>query len=192
MTKFRPRLTFSVDMPGGQARLRQMILYVARECRTAPRFGGIKLNKIIWRADFESFAARGRPVTGRPYQRLKLGPAPKEMLPVHRDMLNNGLIVVERVDFGDGVVEQRTVPCVAPSLDFFDEADLHFVDESIKYYWDMTGAETSDESHGMAWKTRSNGDPMPYESAYLSDRALQPAQLAAMKKLMYDRGWVSE
>jgi len=189
---FNPRLTFSVELPGGQDRLRQIILYVAKECQTATRFGGIKLNKIIWRADFESFSSRGVPVTGRPYQRLKLGPAPKEMLPVHRDMRNQGLIEIERVDFGDGIVEHRTVPLIEPILTSFDSTDLHFVDDSIRYYWGMTGMETSDESHGMAWKTRSNGDPMPYESAYLSDRRLKDAQLTKMKKMIYEKGWISE
>jgi len=192
MAKFSPHLTFTVDLPGGKERLRQIILYVSRECLTAPRFGGIKLNKIIWRADFESFAARGKPVTGRPYQRLKLGPAPKEMLPTHRDMLNEGLIEISRIDFGDGVVEQRTVPVVEPQLDLFDETDLQFVDDSIRYYWGMTGVETSDESHGIAWRTRSDGDPMPYESAYLSDRKLTAPQLTRMKKMIYDKGWISD
>ncbi len=70
--------------------------------------------------------------------------------------------------------------------------DLHFVDDSIRYYWGMTGMETSDESHGMAWKTRSDGEPMPYESAYLSDRKLKSTQLMAMKKMIYDKGWISE
>ena len=70
----RPKLTPSVILPGKQDRLRQMILYVATKCAKAERMGLIKLNKILWKADFDAFAARQRPITGREYQRLDLGP----------------------------------------------------------------------------------------------------------------------
>ena len=192
MAEFKPRLTYMVDLPGGQERLHQAILYVSTKCQNAKRFGGIKLNKIIWRADFESFLHRGQPVTGRAYQRLRLGPAPKEMLPVHRAMIDAGLIKVDIVDFGEGIIERRTVPLEAPDPRFFDDQDLGFLDDAVAYYWDLTGMETSDESHGMAWKTRSNGDPMPYESAYLSDRNLTNTQREKMEKMICAKGWVSD
>src|SRR3954452_13432604 len=91
-----PRLTVTVPLPGGQSRLRQLILHVATRCEKAEWFGAIKLNKIIWKADFDSFAERRVPVTGREYRRQKFGPALREMLPVHRDMQAEGLIRVER------------------------------------------------------------------------------------------------
>lgn len=169
-----------------------MILYVAHRCREAGRLGGIKLNKILRKADFDAFAARQVPVTGRRYQRERFGPVPREMLPLRRDMLRDGLIRVEQVDFGDGVVEHRTVPLVAPDLSLFAPEDLAFVDAAIRYYWAMTGMETSDDSHGSAWQTRSNGDPLPYEAAFLSDRPLSPGQRQRLARRIYDEGWTSE
>ncbi len=181
-----------IDLPGGQDRLRQMILYVAQRCHNATRFGGIKLNKILWKSDFDAFAARGVPVTGRAYQRLRLGPAPKEMLPLHQEMLRSGLIRVQLIDFGDGVVEHRTIPLEQAKMDLFTDDDVRFVDRSIRYYWDLTGMETSDDSHGPAWLTRANGEPMPYEAALLSERAPSAGQIARLKQAIYDRGWLSD
>src|ERR1700720_1644773 len=92
----RRKLTWKVQLPGGQKRLREAILYVSHACEAAPLFGLVKLNKILWRADFESFAERGQPITGRQYQRLPQGPAPVEMLPLLNEMQAEGLIRIER------------------------------------------------------------------------------------------------
>jgi Antitoxin SocA-like, Panacea domain len=173
----RPQLTAKVDLPGGQDRLRQMILYVAIRNMQAERFGLTKLNKIIWRADFESFAVRGRPVTGRAYQRLPQGPAPKEMRPLLNEMLREGAITLSETDFGDDIIERRPIAMVGPNLSNFSKDDIEFVEASIRHYWDKTGGETSDDSHGIAWKTRGDKAIMYYELSYLSDE-----DLSAQKK----------
>jgi len=179
-------------MPGGQNRLRQMILYVATQCREARFFGATKLNKIIWKADFDSFAERHQPVTGRQYLKQKFGPALREMLPVQREMLQDGLIEFERRDFGDDIVEQRTIALVEANLSLFSDVDLEYVRRSIRHYWDKTGMESSDESHGIAWLTRAIGASMPYESALLSDRVPSKSQMERLKRLIAGRGLVSE
>ncbi|MFZ3235603.1 MAG: hypothetical protein WA184_09560, partial [Stellaceae bacterium] len=71
--------------------------------------GLIKLNKILWKADFDAYAARNIPVTGRAYQRLELGPAPREMRPLLNEMIRARLIHLEETDFGDGVIEYRPI-----------------------------------------------------------------------------------
>lgn len=188
----RMRLTYRVPLPGGQDRLREMILYIAKRCHNAPRFGGIKLNKILWKADFDSFAERGVPVTGRAYQRLPLGPAPVDMAPLHAEMLRDGLIAVDEVDFGGGVVEHRTRPLVEPRMHYFDEGDLRHVEAAIDYYWNKTGTQASDDSHGVGWKTRSDGEPMPYELSYFADdQFLGEAQRDHFLEMASQHGWSS-
>lgn len=197
MTELRkPRLTNRINLPGGQDRLKEMILYVAQRCAAADRFGAIKLNKILWKADFDAFAARGVPITGRDYQRLELGPAPREMPRVYNDMLRDGLIRVERIDFGqneagEDVVELRTIALVTPNLGRFDAEDLRFVETAITYYWDMTGTESSDDSHGAAWRTHHNGDPLPYELARLSDKPLSRRMRQRIINRAKERGWAT-
>jgi Protein of unknown function (DUF4065) len=198
MTEFRkPRLTIRINLPGGQERLREMILYVAQHCTDAERFGAIKLNKILWKADFDAFAARGIPITGREYRRLPLGPAPLEMPRIYNDMLRDGLIRVENIDFGvneagEHIVEHRTIALVQPNMSRFDDDDLRFVDTAIVYYWDMTGTETSDDSHGAAWRTHNNGDPLPYELARLSDKPLSVRMRQRIIAHAKERGWVTQ
>jgi hypothetical protein len=66
-TRVANNLTYKVHLPGGQKRLREMILYISNRCNDAPRWGKSKLNKILWRAGSHAFLNRGDPVTGRPY-----------------------------------------------------------------------------------------------------------------------------
>ncbi len=186
------KLSYRVDLPGGQLRLVEAIVYIASKCASAERFGKIKLNKILWRADFEAFAIRGVPVTGRAYQRLKLGPAPVEMAPVLPEMVQDGLLRFELYEFGDNIVEERPVAISEPNLRYFSADDLQYLDEAIDFYWDKTGRETSDQSHGVAWKTREDNDPMPYELAFLSDSTLSDVQKKRLLGVAHSRGVRSE
>ncbi len=173
-------------------RLRQLILYIAMQSRDAVRFGRIKLNKVLWKSDFDAFAKRGVPVTGSAYQRLRLGPAPKAMLPLYNDMLRQGWLSEDVTDFGDDVVERRPVALREPDLSLFSLDDLAFVDDAIAYYWALTGMETSDDSHGVAWQTRTDNEAMPYESALLSLRRPGASQMERLRDRIREQGLQSE
>jgi hypothetical protein len=171
--------------------LGEAVLYVSKRCAEAPNFGRVKLNKIIWRADFDSFAQRGQPVTGRQYQRLKQGPAPVEMLPVLNELQAAGLLDFMKVQQGD-FVELRPIALADPVLVFFSPQDLEYLDRAISVYWEKTGQEVSDISHGVAWSSREEGEAMPYELAYLSDEPLGRGQKARLLKLATEFGWNSK
>jgi hypothetical protein len=189
----RPRLTASLPLFGGQDRLRQLILYVSLRCEKAERFGRIKLNKIIWRADFEAYAQRKLPVTGRMYQKLEYGPAAKEILPLLTEMQKIGQIEYIETDFGEDrsgepIIEQRPIAKIPPNLAYFTRADLAFVEDSIDYYWDKTGTEASDDSHGMAWQARNLRETIHYELAYLSDEQITHSERQMLIQKMTERG----
>ena len=186
-----PKLTFKVELPGGQSRLREAALYVMSKCAEADAFGLTKLNKILWRADFRAYAARRVPVTGRQYQRLQQGPAPVEMYPILQEMQRDGDMKIERRPVGH-LEEQRPIALVSPSLRYFSADDLAYLDAAIEDYWSHTGRGVSRDSHGVAWKTRSDGDPMPYDLALLSDDVLDAWQIDHFSKLARERDWRSE
>ena len=101
------------------------------------------------------------------------------------------LLEFRDTDFGNKVIEKRPVAIVAPTMKFFSEDDIDFVDQAILCYWDKTGKETSDDLHGVAWRTRENGDAMPYELAYLSDERLDGKTAKRALEFAKGRGWHS-
>ena len=189
---YKPKyLTYKVNLAGGQERLAEAILYVSEKCENAQRFGLIKLNKIIWRADFTAFAVRKVPVTGRAYQKLEFGPAPVEMRPLLREMERDKAIEIDSKQLAPDVVEQRIFAMVPANRRYFSPSDFEFLDNAIEYYWDKTGMEASDDSHDIGWKTREIGDEMPYELVFLSDDELTGASLAHAVKKAEARRWTS-
>ena len=121
-------VTYKVDLSGGQRRLMEAILYVAQKGQPMWFFGRIKLNKILWRADFRSFYERHQPVTGRAYQKLAFGPAVIEMIPVMQDLLRAGLVVEEKRIHGDKP-EYRPVAKADPVLRYFSPEDIEYLDD---------------------------------------------------------------
>jgi hypothetical protein len=82
-----PKLTFVYPLPRRQQRFREIILYIADKCRDAEFFGAVKLNKILFYADRRAYLELGRSITGARYQHLEEGPAPVELVPLRREMI---------------------------------------------------------------------------------------------------------
>ncbi|HEY9011184.1 MAG TPA: Panacea domain-containing protein [Devosia sp.] len=181
-------VTFKLELPGGQGRLKEAAIYVMDAAQNFEYFGLIKLNKMLWRADFRSFLERRFPVTGRPYQKLEHGPAPVEMKPVLRDLERAGAI--RYVDSGVPK-EQRPVPDNPPRPMNLSPRDIQFLDEAVEHYRDMTAKATSRDSHGVAWSTRSIGDLIPYDAAIFDDDELPQGLEHKFMWLGRERGWHS-
>lgn len=182
-------LTYNVDLPGGAPkRLAEAILYVCGVCETDAAFGMIRLNKILFEADFLSFGLRGVPITGVRYQRLEHGPAPKAMVPRLRDLQERQDLVIRRADF-IGRPQQRPIPLRNADLSIFSGEDIALLDQVIKESWGKTGAEVSELSHRMAWKTRENGDDIPYEAAWLSNEPPTAREILKTEQLALQYGW---
>jgi hypothetical protein len=104
------------------------------------------------------------------------------------DLERDGHIRIDRIPVGS-FQEQRPVPLVEPSLRYFSEDDLSYLDAAIEHFWDHSGRGVSRQSHGVAWETRFDGDPMPYDLALLSDEKLTGSELERFVKLGRERGW---
>jgi len=162
------KFTERVALPGDNARLKEMIVYVASKCQEDPGFGAVKLNKILFQADFRSYRLRGRPVTGAAYFRLKYGPAPRAMVPVMQELHSDDAVRTQRRIVG-GREQRRPIALRPAKLHFFSGEDIAIIDDIISEMWGRSAIDVSAESHGIQWQTRTNSDPIPYEAAYLSD-----------------------
>src|SRR6266852_5368152 len=60
--------------------LGELMLYVAAKCEGLRSFGAVKLNKILFYADFLAYDRLGRSITGAVYQKLRYGTAVKRLL----------------------------------------------------------------------------------------------------------------
>src|SRR6266849_3234100 len=94
---------------GDEEKLAELILYISQKCATDPKFGAIKLNKILYLSDFLSFGNWGEPITGVEYQHLRKGPAPRRLIPVREALQKDGKLLVQSVSLKSGNMQKRMV-----------------------------------------------------------------------------------
>jgi hypothetical protein len=183
-------LTYTVNtLPGGAIeRLTAAILYVCSACETDAAFGVTRLNKTLFEADFLSFRTRGIPITGARYQRLQRGPAPKAMPHRLREMQEHGVLYVRKQDFL-GQLQHKPIALGRPDLSLFSGEDIAILDSVIREADGRTAAEASEASHRIEWRTRQNGDDIPYEAAWLSDEPPTEADVERTRVLAAEHGW---
>lgn len=181
-------VTYRVELPGGQKRLKEAAIYVMELAKDFEYFGLVKLNKVLWRADFLAFHERQFPITGRQYQKLEHGPAPVEMRPVLREMEETGWMtyITSTVPH-----EKRPAPLSPPKLMNLSPRELEFLKELAEHYRNMTAAQTSKNSHGVAWNTRDIGSLIPYEAVIFDDTPLPQELEHKLLWLGRERNWRS-
>lgn len=188
--KNRNSLSFSVAVPRGAQRLRELIVYISQSCASDPWFGAIKLNKILYYADFRAYERFGVPLTGLPYFRLPKGPAPRALIPVRSQLEAEGAIRIDRIDFDGRVEQHRTVALREPVLDHFTSDEIDLVNEVISELWEQNATEISDASHDIRWKVLNHKDDLPYEFAYLSNEPVSDYDIERTRDLASEYGWV--
>ena len=176
------------DVPRGPQRFRELIVYVSRKSARDPHFGAIKLNKILYHADFRAFERFGVPLTGVRYQKLKLGPAPKSLLHVRRALEAEGAIRLDFLPAGN-YEQHRTVALREAAMSLFSEDEIALVDQVISDLWHQNGTQVSDASHDIRWRVLHLNDAMPYELAHLSDEPVTDTDTRRTTELAARFGW---
>ena len=167
-----------------EAKLRELILYVAGRLQADPRAGAVKLNKILWWAECAAMRTFGRTITGAEFQKLENGPAPRRLVPVRKELVESGDARIEPTSYM-GKTQQRLVPQRDADLGGFSPDELRLVDEVIDALWDKTAGEVSSASHGeIGWRIAEFGETIPVSTAFLADEAVvTPAMVDRAGKL---------
>lgn len=79
----------------------------------------------------------GRPISGAEYFKLKWGPAPRRLLPVRQQLLEEGNArLVDEVY--QGLVQERLVPMREPDVSLFSPDELAVVDQVVGELYGMS------------------------------------------------------
>lgn len=150
------------------ARLAAAIEYVARRLeQTNERHrGAVKLNKILWWADTESYRDRGFSVTGAEYQRLPEGPAPHQLPVVRARLEHEGRIRRVLRNLGAPSPEQSLEVIANDESAALDGDDREMLENALKFFRGKSGKAVSDWSHkhSAGWQVLEDGDLIPHQS----------------------------
>ena len=151
-------------------KFRELVVYICKKSEGDPTFGAIKLNKVLYYADFAAYRVLGKPITGAQYQKLREGPAAKELLTARRALINEGEAYIETRPYFTGTQKRLVIKDGRDAdLDMFASDELPIVDEIIAYFHGKTAREVSDISHHEpGWALAEDREIIPYETAWLS------------------------
>lgn len=174
-------------------KFRELVLLIAHLSADDPTFGAVKLNKVLFYADFEAYAELGSPITGARYQHLEFGPAARPLLPIQDELIRFGEAAFESRHY-HGRQQRRLVAKRRPNYRLFTEKELEFVERAIGRFEDMDASTLSGLSHdeSKGWQITEDGEDIPYESVFLSTEPPPAEAIELGQRLAAERDWKSK
>jgi hypothetical protein len=169
---------------GNEQKLAELILYISEKCATDPTFGATKLNKILCFSDFLFYAYNDRGITGVEYQKLPAGPAPRRLVPVRDEMIENRELALQEIPIKSGLIQKRTVNLRRAKLNLFGGDEIAMVDSVIESLREVDAEATSKKSHEMVgWLVTQVGETIPYNTVYFANPPLTMADKYRAREL---------
>lgn len=155
------------DQKPDKRKLRQLALYVATRCEDDPRFSRVKLNKVIFYADFTHYIKTGRSITGSAYIKMPYGPCPKDFNRLEKKMSQDEQMKIQERNYY-GLTQKRPIALVPADLSSFTAEEIASVEHIISSFWHSSASDVSDLSHMFdGWKLADDFEEIPYSVARL-------------------------
>ena len=155
----------------GQRKLRELVLYIAQTCQADPNFGMVKLNKVLFNADFGHYLRTGTSITGEEYIKWENGPIVRRMKPILRDAEADRDLDIEQVEVAPNYVQKRVVARREPDLSGFSKEEIAMVDQSIQALAGMTANQIIEYFHQyLGWQVADQGEVIPYQTVFFMKR----------------------
>ena len=156
-----------MDVHYDEGKFSELLLHVAGRLRDDRAGGATKLNKVLFFAEFTHLRRHGAVISGCEFQKLPHGPAPRQLVPVRRRLLERGEAELVEEDFL-GRPQHRLLPLRAAALDRFGEEELRTVDDVLEQLAGLTALQVSELSHQEpGWRLTTVNETIPLATAFL-------------------------
>lgn len=161
-----------------QDKFRELVLYLCEKSQEDKKFGATKLNKLLYFCDFGAYVKFGTAITGATYFRLENGPAPRCLIPVRREMEEQGLLRLDSIKLSNDRVQVRAVNLRAPKMSSFRLEEIEYIDQVHANLRDLDAEDTSNLSHmDVAWIVMRQKENIPYDLAFYSNQPLSEEEI---------------
>jgi len=166
----RPKQASVQAIKPNDEKFRELVLFLAARSENDPRFGAIKLNKLLFYCDFWAYLKLGQSITGHEYFKLRQGPAPRYGTPLRKKMEAAKEIAVQKKPTNAGI-QHRTVALREPKYNVFSSDEIALITQVLQEYRASTGSELSEKTHRFAgWLFAKEKEPIPYSVALVGNR----------------------
>jgi Antitoxin SocA-like, Panacea domain len=186
-------------MAGGRefdrAKFKELVLYLIQASVKDEGFGMVKLNKLLFRADFEAYRQLGASITGETYEKQDYGPVARN-LPLVLDELSQGQRLVGWLRIPAGPFE-RKVPQASdekeaqPDMTLFPDAERRIVGIALEELAPHGGRSVSRWSHqeSAGWRVVGIGVTIPYETAIVASKVPSDEAVEQLRQRVLSGNW---
>ena len=135
--------------------------------------GNVKLHKALYYADFLTYLATMKPLTGADYQRQKFGPTARHLSAALLELQDEGRVSVHARDYF-GYPKKVYQSRLLPQTNRLTDAERATIIEVLAFVCGLTASEISDFSHDEVWSSVRMGERIPYYASF----ALIPVEIS--------------
>jgi hypothetical protein len=177
------------EFDGGK--FKELVLLLTHRSADDPRMSRVKLNKLLYLTDFEAFRRLGRSITGATYVRGEHGPMAAELPGAEQELGQSGYLSWRIEPAGQ---YQQKIPMATeqPDASQFNEDELAIIDHALSELLPHGGKGAREWSHeeSAGWNlVTEDGEPIPYETAFISMKRPDDSLFRRAKQLARDRKW---
>jgi hypothetical protein len=146
-----------------------VVHYICASCRRNPwRLGAIKLHKILWYSDVQTYSRLGNAILGEDYTRQAHGPMSVHLDSALRRLENDGYLFIRSAGF-KGKQKREYLASGIPDISFLNEREKRILDEVIRNVTqDHSAHSISEKSHDRVWEVARLGERIPYQQHLLA------------------------
>jgi hypothetical protein len=171
-------------------KFKELVLLLAARSATDPRMSRVKLNKLLYHADFEAFRRLGGSITGATYVRGEYGPMARELPIAEAELQGRGYL--HYVTDPSGPYE-RKVPVAdeTPDESQFTADELGVIVQALRDLEPYGGKSASDWSHenSVAWRLLELDQEIPYETSIVASSPGPPAAVNRLRDRVLSGSW---
>lgn len=181
-----------------RGKFKEMVLYFTERSVELKDegFGMVKLNKLLYRADFEAYRTLGHAITGETYERQEFGPVARDLLIVLDELGASGRLRWEHIPAGPYT---RNVPRAldreetVSDRSAFSNDELDVMERALSELATYGGKAVSVWSHEQSagWNLAGeDGNIIEYGTAFISTEPIPSEDLERASRYVRERGWV--
>ena len=177
----------NMDVAYDEDKFVEMVLYVAERLQDDRAGGAVKLNKVLFFAEFTHLRRHHRVISGCEFQKLPHGPAPRQLIPVRNRLIESGAAELVEEDFL-GRPQHRLVPTREADAGVFAHEELQTIKDVLTQLDGMTGTQVSELSHHEpGWRLTEVGETIPYSTAFLDYPQVQTPTSQQLSRSVAER-----
>ena len=176
-----------------QDKFKELILYISACCQSDPTYDMVKLNTVLYYADFAAYRTFGKPISGATYEKYDAGPTPRQMPEIRRELIDAcDAQLVERSHFLGGHLQLVPSASGSPNVEQFNPHERELIDSIIEFFTGKSSRETSDFARREpGWALARKHEAIPYASGWLQPAPLSPDAEAAALRFAREHGYLS-